>query len=276
MPKSVHPLTRFVVLLLCGALAACDGAKPVANPAPAPANNSASASAAVAGEVLVSAAASTKELMEALSTSYSQDAAVTIKVNAGPSSGLANQIIEGAPADLFLSASREWATKVQEAGVAERAKELLTNKLVLIVPKGNPAQVKTPQDLLSDQVKKISLAGEKVPAGKYADQALTKLGLVEKLTADQKIARAQDVRGALSFVERGEAEAGIVYSTDVKVAPNVEVVHEFDPALHDEIVYVLVLLKHGAKNPAAVSFFEYLEADRAEPIYSQAGFSRIK
>jgi molybdate transport system substrate-binding protein len=231
---------------------------------------------AVTAEVLVSTATSTQELMETLAGEFSTRSKATIKVNPGPSSGLANQIVEGAPADLFLSASREWATKVADADLAENSQELLTNKLVLIVPEGNPAGVKEPQDLLSENVKKIALAGEKVPAGKYADQVLTRLDLLEELTAGEMIARAQDVRGALSFVERREAEAGIVYSTDVNVAPKVEVVHEFDPSLHDEIVYVLVLLKHGAKNTEALSFFEELQTGSADAVYTKFGFSRIK
>ncbi|WP_425618898.1 molybdate ABC transporter substrate-binding protein [Anatilimnocola sp. NA78] len=234
-----------------------------------------SAREAESTKVVVSTAASTQELMETLAVEFAQQSKVTIQVNPGPSSGLAKQIIEGAPADLLLSASREWAAKVSAAELVKSSQELLTNRLVLIVPKGNPAAIKGPQDLLSDQVMKIALAGENVPAGKYADQALTKLELLARLTADQKIARAQDVRGALGFVERGEAEAGIVYSTDV-IAPDVEVVHEFDPSLHDEIVYVLVLLEHGATNADARSFFEYLQSDAANTIYTKAGFSRIK
>lgn len=267
--------TLFTAALACCLIASC-GSDTRPPPQPAPATAKKSAEAAKPAEVLVSAAASTKELVETLAGEFSKKSKATIKVNPGPSSGLANQIVEGAPADLFLSANREWADKVAEAGLAERSVELLTNQLVLIVPQGNPAGIKQPADLLSDKVLKIALAGEKVPAGQYADQALAKLDLLEKLTAASKIARAQDVRGALSFVERGEAEAGIVYSTDVALAPQVEVAHEFDPAQHDEIVYVLVLLKHGAPSTPATSFFEYLQSDEASALCKQAGFTRLK
>ena len=263
-----------IAAIACCLIVSCGG------DAKAPAKAAPAASTDVAPEkgsaVLVSAATSTKELMEALAAEFSKTYQGTIKVNPGPSSGLANQILAGAPADLFLSANREWAGKVSEAGLADRSVELLTNKLVLIVPQGNPAGVEKPADLLSEKVTKIALAGEKVPAGIYADQALTKLELLEKLTAAGKIARAQDVRGAVSFVARGEAEAGLVYSTDAAITPEVEVAHELDPALHDEIVYVLVLLKHGVKNTDATLFFEFLQADGANEIYAKAGFSRIK
>ena len=151
-----------------------------------------------------------------------------VKVNLGPSSGLAGQILAGAPADLFLSANQEWADEVQKAGQTATATRLLTNRLVIVVPTGNPGGVQKPDDLLSDKVKKIALAGEKVPAGMYADQSLEKLGLLKKLTDAGKIVRGQDVRSALSYVERGEAEAGIVYSTDVGSAEGVEQEYEFD------------------------------------------------
>lgn len=224
------------------------------------------------GGVTVSAAASTKEVVEALASGFKSKNGVTVHVNAGPSSALANQILAGAPADLFLSASQPWADAVKQGGQAIESKRILTNKLVLVVPKGNPVGVKQPADLLAPAVKRIALAGEKVPAGTYADQALGKLGLLQKLVGANKIARGQDVRTALSYVERGEAEAGIVYSTDVAVANSVESVYEFDRQLHDEIVYVLLLLKAAEKNPAARSLFDFLSSPEAAVEFRKFGF----
>src|SRR4029077_11175574 len=137
------------------------------------------------------------------------DTGTEVKVNPGPSSGLANQVIADAPVDLFLSASQQWADEVNKHDKAAAMTRLLTNKLVIAVPAANPGGVKEPKDLLSAAVKKIALAGEKVPAGIYADQALTKLKLLQPLESAGKIVRGQDVRSALSYVERGEAEAGI-------------------------------------------------------------------
>ena len=230
---------------------------------------------ATEGKALLSAAVSTKEVMESLAEQFAKKSKDTIKVNPGSSNSLAGQIIAGAPADLFLSANQEWADKVNQAKLSSQQVKLLTNKLVLIVPKGNLAGVREPKDLAKAEVKKIALAGEKVPAGKYADQALTKLGLLDNLTQGKKIARGQDVRTALAYVERDEAEAGIVYSTDLLAARNVVKVHEFDSALHDEIVYVLALLKHGEDNPAAQGFFAFLQSKEADATFQKFGFERI-
>jgi molybdate transport system substrate-binding protein len=222
--------------------------------------------------IILSAAASTKEVMEALAAQFTGETETDVKINLGPSSGLAAQIENGAPADLFLSANRQWADEIEKAGLAETSVPLLTNHLVIVVPKGNPAGVNQPADLTADKVKKIALAGEKVPAGEYADQALNKLGLLKQLTDAGKIVRGQDVRSALSYVERGEAEAGIVYSTDVSSAPGVVQVYQFDPQLHDEIVYMLVLLKSGNQNPAARQLFDFLQSSKADDIFTKFGF----
>jgi molybdate transport system substrate-binding protein len=225
--------------------------------------------------VIVSAAASTKDVIEALDRDFSATSGTEVKVNAGPSNTLAQQVIAGAPADLFLSANQQWADEVNKGGQAAQSVRLLTNKLVIVVLKENPGGVREPKDLLSPRVKKIALAGEKVPAGIYAGQALAKLDLLKPLTDAGKIVRGQDVRNTLSFVERGEAEAGIVYSTDVRAAAGVTTDYEFDPSLHDEIVYVLVLLKHGSGNPAAVDFYKFLQSPKADETYQSFGFTRL-
>ena len=224
----------------------------------------------------ISAAASTKEIMEALATEFTQQHKTEVQINPGPSSNLATQILAGAPVDLFLSANRQWAEKVQAEGKVQAMAPLLSNRLVLVVPKANPAGITKLEHLANDRLKKLALAGEKVPAGQYADQALTKLNLLEELSKQGKIARGQDVRSALSYVERGEAEAGIVYATDVAAASGVVIACEFDPALHDEIVYVLVLLKREEASPAAQQYYEFLQSPAADALYTKFGFTRSK
>jgi molybdate transport system substrate-binding protein len=226
--------------------------------------------------VIISVAASTKDLLDDLAGQFTAATGTEIKVNAGPSNALAGQILAGAPADLFLSANQQWADEITNAGKATASARLLTNRLVIVVPKDNPGAVREPQDLLSEKVQKVALAGEKVPAGMCADQALTKLELLPKLTAAQKIVRGQDVRSTLSYVERGEVEAGIVYSTDIRAAPGVTMVHEFDASLHDEIVYVLVLLEPDSESPPAREFFDFVQSPLADDTYARFGFTRLR
>lgn len=263
-----------LAMLLVG-LAACREEAQVAAPAKPAAPVQGAATEGRRAALVVSAAASTAEAMNSLCGKFGDDAGVDVKVNLGPTNGLATQILEGAPADLFLSASREWADKIVSGGQAAENVDLLSNKLVIVVPAENPAGVEKPEDLLSDKVTHLALAGEEVPAGKYAGQALTKLELLPKLADAKKVVRGQDVRGTLGYVERGEAEAGIVYATDALAAKGVKQVYEFDPALHERIVYTLVLLKHGADNPAARKLYEFLQSPDAEAVTRKLGFTRI-
>jgi molybdate transport system substrate-binding protein len=227
---------------------------------------------AARGSLTASVAASTSDAVLQLGDHFREATGIEVRVNAGPSNGLAAQILQGAPADLFLSASAEWADSVDKAGLSAARADLLGNRLVVVVPKGNPAGVNAPEDLARDAVKKLALASESVPAGAYAEQALTNLGLLQHLNEAGKIVRGQDVRAALAYVERGEAEAGIVYATDVQAGAKVETACGFDPASHDKIVYVLVLIKRDAENPTARRFYEFLQSREAAAMFAKLGF----
>jgi molybdate transport system substrate-binding protein len=227
-----------------------------------------------APSVRVLAAASTKESLEDVAHSFSQETGIEVKVSPGPSNGLARQIEAGAPADLFVSADEEWADAVARAGLEARRKNLLTNRLVLVVPAGNPAGVHSPEDLLRPTVTWVALAGEGVPAGTYAREALESLSLAERLRQQKKIVPGHDVRSTLSYVERGEVEGGIVYATDARISSKVEVVYTFPARTHHPIVYTVTLLPDGAKKEAARRFYEYLLSDAAARTFEKHGFQR--
>ena len=271
-PSSIVPFA--LAMWLVGCSGGCSGETAPQSALPeTPA--SPGASPASSPPLLASVAASAATTFEALGAEFTRETRVDVKVNAGASSGLAGQILQGNPSDLFLSANSAWASKVAEAGLAVRAVRLLTNDLVLIVPRGNPAAIRAPEDLRKPAVKRVALASEKVPAGMYADQTLAKLGLLETLIADRRVARGADVRTTLRFVARGEAEAGIVYSTDALGESEVETVHAFDSSLHDEIVYVLVQIKSSRTDNAAARLFDYLTAPERTAAYEQRGFRRV-
>ena len=223
--------------------------------------------------LIVSVAASTQEPVVAIVKSFEKESNTPVKLNAGASSTLATQIINGAPVDVFLSASREWSAELQKNDLAAEVVPLLSNSLVLIVPQGNPAKVTSPADIMLPAVSHVALAGEKVPAGEYATQALKSLNLFEKLEQSAKIVRGQDVRATLNYVARGEAEAGIVYATDAKITTEVEVVHVFDAALHTRIEYMLVLTTQVRDKRAARQLFDTFQSSVAETAFRDAGFT---
>src|SRR5262249_54132984 len=159
-------------------------------------------------------AASTKDAIQEIATLFGENTKTEVRIIADDSSKLAAQIVNGAPAHLFLSANEKWADFVADKGYEHERVPLLGNTLVIVVPKGNPGGVSRPEDLLRAEVKKIALAGPTVPAGIYARQALKHLKLWEPLERSQKVVGGENVRFTLSFVERAEADAGIVYGTD--------------------------------------------------------------
>jgi len=225
------------------------------------------------GAVLVLAAASTKEAVQEAAAVFRRDGGAEVTLQADDSSRLATQIVQGAPADLFLSANERWADFVKDKGFAQESMLLLGNRLVLIVPKGNPAHIAQPADLTRPAVRHVAVAGPTVPAGLYGRQALQKLGLWDDL--EPRIVAGQNVRVTLAYVERGEVEAGIVYATDARLTDRVETVHEFAADTHDPIRYPLVLLKAGQEHSAARRFYAFLQTAEAAAIFQKHGFTRL-
>jgi molybdate transport system substrate-binding protein len=207
----------------------------------------------------------------------SAGARVEVRTSFAASSALARQIEAGAPADVFLSADTEWMDEVERhhllrAGTREN---LLGNELVLIAPAGSRVQL-----TLGPQVDfTAALAGgrlatgdpDSVPVGRYAQAALTHLGVWEKIAP--RLVRAENVRVALEYVARGEAALGIVYRTDALAEKRVRVVDAFPESTHPPIIYP-VALTVDAKAPAA-AFEAFLESDAAREIFLRYGFKRL-
>jgi len=228
------------------------------------------------GPVLVFVAASTRDAVQKIAADFTEQHGIEVRISADASSRLASQIGRDAPADLFLSANDEWAQFVKDNGYAAEVHPLLGNALVLVVPEGNPARVTGPKDLTGSALRRLALAGPAVPAGKYARQALEKLGLWDDLERQKKVVSGEDVRVALAYVERGEAEAGIVYATDARITDKVRQVYAFDPSTHDPVRYPLVLLKAGREKEGARKFYEFLQSSRAAKVFERHGFTVLK
>jgi molybdate transport system substrate-binding protein len=228
-----------------------------------------------AESIIVFTAASTKDAVQDIASRFKVEKNVQVRINADDSSKLAMQIVQGAPAHLFLSANEKWADFVKKKGFAQETTPLLGNVLVIVAPKGNPAKIRTPEDLTKASLVRLAIAGPTVPAGIYARQALKKLRLWNLLEADKKIVSGENVRVTLTYVERGEAEAGIVYATDAKISGKVDVVYSFPPETHDPIRYPLVLLKTGESSSSARAFFDYLQSPKAKDSFAKYGFSLL-
>lgn len=228
--------------------------------------------ASLSGKVLILAAASTTDAIEELAKEFEREhPQVTIRTSFAASSTLARQIEAGAGADLFLSASRQWAEELAKKELVARQIDLVGNELVIVVPKDSKLAIKDTKDLAQPAVKHVALAdATSVPAGIYAKQALEKLGLWKSLA--RKATGAADVRQALQQVELGAAEAGIVYASDAVTSKSVRVSAKIDRGLTDEISYPLVLLKQGSQNKAAVAFCEFLSSRAAHQVFERHGF----
>ena len=234
-----------------------------------------SPSGAAEGErVTLFAAASTKGAVEEIAAAFTAETGIEVVVSPGPSSGLAKQIQQGAAADVYLSADQPNADYLEEEGfVAERI-NLLTNRLVVIVPADSEAEIEALADLTGETFRRVALAEEKVPVGEYARQALDSAGVLEAVVA--KSVGSVDVRAAVQYVARGEVDAGFVYYTDTLGNSNVRVALEVDPASHRPIEYPLVLVKRDEVNPAARRFFEFLQGESASEVFREAGFGRVE
>ena len=220
--------------------------------------------------ILFFAAASTQDAVRKISSRFEAENRIPVTLNFAASSTLAQQILAGAGGDLFLSANVHWVEEVMNEGLGSTRRDLLGNRLVVIAPAGSGLQIRKPSDLLDPKIERLSLADpEGVPAGIYARDALRRLDLWQFLRS--KVVHGSDVRQALFFVERGEAEAGIVYSTDLRISEAVEPILELDTASSRPIVYPLVLLKSPGE--AAKRFFEYLSSPESADVFRQFGFS---
>ncbi len=225
-------------------------------------------------EVLVFAAASMKPALDDLAMEFNAAHHAAMVITYASSSALAQQIGQGAPADIFISADPAWAAALEQSGHAETRVDFLGNSLVLVAPANAPDTVKRPEDLAGDAVKHIAIGDPaSVPAGKYTKEALETLGLWDRL--EPKFVPGMDVRQALLYVERGEAEAGIVYATDAKSSPAVRVVMPLDATLKTPVRYSLVLVKREARSAAANDGFAFLLSDVSMKRFEEAGFTRV-
>jgi molybdate transport system substrate-binding protein len=225
-------------------------------------------------DLTISAAISVKDALDEITRLYtSQHPGVSIATNYGASGTLQLQIEQGAPVDIFLSAAPKQMDALESKGLLLEGtrRNLLLNQVVLIVPKDSTAGIATFQDLLKPAVKKVAV-GEPVavPAGKYAQEVLTNLGIYSQINA--KTVLAKDVRQVLTYVETGDVDAGVVYATDALSSSKVRVVAQAPANSHSPVVYPIAIIKDSKNAAAAREFEAFLASAQARGIFQKHGF----
>lgn len=229
--------------------------------------------AACAEEILVSAAASLTDALNDIGRLYGQKSKDSVRFNFGPSSGLARQIEEGAPADIFFSADLAQMDALEKKNLLEPGtrKHLLSNQLVIIVPADSKLAISSPKDLVKSEVKKIALAEpSSVPVGVYSKKYLSDEGLRNQV--DSKVVPVQDVRATLAAVESGNVEAGFVYKTDAAVSKKVKIAYEVPIEKGPKIIYPLAIVKESKHKAAARDFLTYLQSVAGKEAFKKYGF----
>jgi molybdate transport system substrate-binding protein len=228
--------------------------------------------------IVVFAAASLTNALQDLGDAFTKQTSVPVEFSFAASSALARQIENGAPADVFFSADIDWMDYLQKRNLIQPAsrRDAVGNRLVLIAPSDSTVELKIkPHFPLATALGNKRLATgdpDSVPVGRYAQAALTSMGVWDEVA--DRIIRADSVRSALAFVDRGEAPLGIVYETDAMIDKHVRVVDVFPATSHPPIVYPIALTM-TAKADAA-KFVAYIASPAADVTFKAYGFVRLQ
>ncbi len=227
-------------------------------------------------EILVAAAASLKNAYEDKLIPMFEEAnpGVTVKGTYDSSGKLQTQIEEGLDADVFMSAAKKQMIALDEEGMiaSDTITDLLENKIVLIVPTGNEKKLEKFEDI--EKADSIALGDPaSVPAGQYSEEALTNLGIWDKI--QDKVSFGTNVTEVLNQVAAASADAGIVYATDAaSMADKVEVVAEApEGSLSEKVIYPVAVVKGTAHEEVAKEFVAFLQTDKAITVFEDYGFS---
>ncbi len=226
----------------------------------------------------VFAAASLKNVLEDAAKPFTASTGIPVRFSFAASPALARQIESGAPADLFASADPEWMEHLQQRNLIRPGTrvDLLGNRLVAAAPADSRLRelALTPEafrQALGPTGRVATAEVASVPAGRYARAALERLGLWPEL--QPRLAQAENVRAALTYVSRGETPLGIVYATDAKADPKVKVVATFPPDSHPAIVYPFAVTAEAKAPEAANRFLSFLSGPQARAIFEAQGFA---
>jgi molybdate transport system substrate-binding protein len=226
-------------------------------------------------ELLVSAAASLTNAFTDVGKQFeTANPGVKVVLNFAASGALMQQIDKGAPVDVFASADQKTMDQAKEKNLilTETRKDFVSNGLVLIVPKGSKLAIKGVTDLSESKIARIAMGNpETVPAGRYAQEVLSKAGLWEKLKP--KLIYAENVRQALDYVSRGEVDAGFVFATDAAVAKDKVQVAAVAEG-HQPIRYPVAVIAGTKKKDLSQRFMDFLLGSQGQSLLARYGFGK--
>ena len=227
--------------------------------------------------ITIAAAASLKNCMDDKLIPMFNEKYPNIKVKGTyDSSGkLKSQIEEGAEIDVFMSAATKQMNELDSKGLIEENSivDLLENKVVLIVPKGNSKEINSFDDILKSA--KIAIGDPaSVPAGQYAKELFENLKIFDEVS--KKSSLGTNVTEVLNWVAEGSADSGVVYSTDAASNDKVEVVLEAPEGSVSKIIYPVGIIKESKNKEESKSFTDYLQSDEAIKVFEYYGFSANK
>jgi molybdate transport system substrate-binding protein len=225
-------------------------------------------------ELTISAASSMEKALTELQSIYENEHKnVKLFFNFGSSGALQQQIVQGAPVDLFFSASSDKFNVLLEKGLIDKTYsiDLVGNELVLIQQKESNRNISGLADLSQPNLKRISIGTpESVPAGKYAKETLENINMWD--TLEKKLILAKDVRQVLTYVETGNVDAGIVYKTDALFSQKVKIIEKVKQEHHSPIIYPLGIVKESTQKEEAIKFFDFLGSKTAKDVFEDNGF----
>lgn len=223
-------------------------------------------------ELNISAAASLKEAMADIQTEFKKvNPNVNLTVNFGASGSLQQQIEQGAPCDIFISAGQSQMKALDDKSLLleNTKKDLVKNDLVLVGPKDTT--LTSLSDLTSDKVKKIAVGEPKsVPAGKYADEVFTKLSIKDAISS--KLVFAKDVKEVLAWSTSGNTEVGFVYKSDALSSNGVKIIEIIAEDKHSPITYPIGIIKDSKNPDVSKAFEDFLFTDTCKTIFEKYGY----
>jgi len=226
-------------------------------------------------ELTISAAVSLTDALHEIKNTYEKEHNVDLTFNFGGSGTLAQQIQQGAPADVFISANQDWMDTLEKEDqiIDDTRKNVTGNSIVLITQQDSKLDYGSFEDISASDIDQIAIGNpESVPAGNYTEQTLKHINIWNEL--ENEFIFAKDVRQVLTYVESGNADTGFVYESDALTSDQIKILATAEPDWHDPITYPGALIADTQHEQEAASFLDYMISDEAQEILKKYGFKQ--